>query len=74
MGLIANNEYTSFFNALMKISRQEGIKALYRGYFAYILAVILIKYKNLKHIDNILDECVTLCYRFLDDEIASYRL
>lgn len=41
VGLIKNDEYKGFFNALMKITREEGVLALYRGYFAYILAVSL---------------------------------
>lgn len=39
MTFIANDEYRGFFDAVRKIYSQEGVTALYRGYFAYMLAV-----------------------------------
>eukprot|EP00347_Sterkiella_histriomuscorum_P016067 403354614 len=39
-GLLKNDEYKGFFNAVKKIYSQEGFLAFYRGYFAYMLAIM----------------------------------
>ena len=41
VGLLRNDEYKGFFNACKRIYTEEGFLAFYRGYFAYILAVII---------------------------------
>jgi len=41
-GLLKNDEYKGFFNALKRIYSEEGFLAFYRGYNAYILAVSLV--------------------------------
>jgi len=41
VGLLRNDEYKGIFNAASRIVKEEGFTALYRGYFAYILAVRL---------------------------------
>jgi len=40
--LLKNNEYSGFFNAMKRIYAEEGGLAFYRGYSAYMLAVIQI--------------------------------
>ena len=37
--ILKNDEYKGFFNAMKRIYSEEGFLALYRGYFAYMLAV-----------------------------------
>ena len=39
-GLLRNDEYKGFFNCLRRIVSEEGPLSLYRGYTAYMLAIM----------------------------------
>jgi hypothetical protein len=57
VGLLSNTEYKGFFHACKRIFAEEGPLAFYRGYIAYILAVMDF---CLKIIDYLLDEHLAL--------------
>jgi hypothetical protein len=57
-GLLSNTEYKGFFHACKRIFAEEGAIAFYRGYIAYILAVILLSLPIF--LDYLLDEYFTL--------------
>ena len=69
VGLLRNDEYKGIFNAGSRIIKEEGFFALYRGYFAYMLAVRLFK---MTLSDHILNEHPSTSNRLHDDEHASY--
>lgn len=73
VGLLKNDEYKGFFNALKRIYSEEGFISFYRGYSAYMLAVIIEIQFTLLFSDTILDEFIASCHKLYDDELTTNR-